>query len=274
MRHKRYNPSRHPVLWIIGILQSLIVLVPLSVIVVWCFATSWAAPSLLPSGIGLQNIETVISITPDFPELLLGSVALSLGVSIVCVLISLLVGHALAFYDFKGKYLLDFLTFLPVIIPATAFGMGMHVFFLRVGLAGTILGVALVHIIVLIPYSIKIMTDSLRLLGRPLYEQAWSFGASPLRAFIDVALPPMIPSIVSALSLVFIGSFGQYFLTLIIGGGKVQTLALAMFPWVTSPDRGTAAVFACIYLLVSLIVFIALDFVGKKASKNQKTYLM
>ena len=274
MKGKRYNHSRHPVLWAIGVLQSLIVIVPLSVIVIWCFAESWAAPSLLPSGVGLQNIETVISITPDFAGLLLSSVALSLGVSIVCVVVSLLVGHALAFYDFKGKYLLDFLTFLPVIIPAAAFGMGMHVFFLRIGLAGTTLGVALVHIIVLVPYSIKIITDSLRLLGRPLYEQAWSFGASPLQAFVDVALPPLIPSIVSALSLVFIGSFGQYFLTLIIGGGKVQTLALAMFPWVTSPDRGTAAVFACVYLLVSFVVFIALDLVGKKASKNQKICLM
>ncbi len=274
MSIKRYKRQHHPVLWTIGIIEALIVLIPLSVIVVWCFAKSWTAPNLFPKEVGLQNIKTVLSITPDFTQMIIFSVLLSLCVAIACVLISLLVGHALAFYNFKGKHALDFLTFLPVIIPAASFGMGMHVFMLKCNLANTIIGVALVHTIVLIPYSIKILTASLRLLGRPLYEQAWSFGASPLRAFVDVALPPLIPSIVSALSIVFIGSFGQYFLTLIIGGGKVKTLALAMFPWVSSPDRGTAAVFALIYLVVSLIIFVILDLIGKRAIKNQKAYLM
>ena len=261
-------------MWVVTVLSALVIFVPLVVLVVLSFAQTWTFPNVLPQEWGTHGYEAMMGIDPD----LAGTVALSIGLSLIvaaiCVVLSLLVGHALAYYDFKGKYVIDFLTFLPVIIPATAFGMGIHVFTLQTGLANTYQGVILIHVIVMIPYTIKILTDSLRLFGRSLSEQAWSFGASPFRAFVDVALQPLLPSIITAFAIAFIGSFGQYFLTLIIGGGKVGTLALVMFPWVNGADRSLAAAFAVVYVVASLGIFMVLDAIGSALTRNRKTYLM
>jgi putative spermidine/putrescine transport system permease protein len=261
-------------MWLFAVAASLIILAPLTVLVFWCFAQAWPAPELMPDSWGLGNIETVLNIEPELAKVVLESIALSLIVAAICVIVGLLVSHSLAYYEFKGKHLIDFLTFLPIIIPTTAFGMGAHVFLLRNGLAGNVTGVILVHVVVSIPYVIKILTDSLRMMGRSLAEQAWLFGASPLRAFIDVALPSLLPSIIAAFSLAFISSYGQYFLTLIIGGSRVETLAVAMFPWITSAERGVSAVFAVIYLMSSLLIFLLLELAEKLVSKNQKNFLM
>ena len=274
MVEKRHKQNRHPVMWVITIALAAMIFFPLLIVLFWSFANSWTFPSILPQEWGLHGYETVLSIDPHIVQTTIVSIALSLVVATICVLLSLLVGHALAFYGFKGKHVIDFLTFLPVIIPATAFGMGLHVTMLKVGWANTFQGVILIHVIVMIPYTIKILTDSLRLFGRHLSEQAWSFGASPMQAFLHVALPPLLPSIITAFSIAFIGSFGQYFLTLIIGGGKIKTLALVMFSWINGTDRALAAAFAVIYVIASLAVFWFLDAIGTALSKNRKTYLM
>ncbi len=271
---RRGSHSRHPFMWIITIIAALIIVIPLAILFLWSFAETWIYPSLTPQEWGIHGYETILSIDPNIATTVLQSIGLSLIVAAICVVVSLLVGHALAYYEFKGKYFLDFLTFLPVIIPATAFGMGIHVFMLRAGIASKPLGVILVHTLVVIPYSIKILTDSLRLFGRSLSEQAWSLGASHPRAFFDVTLPPLLPSVITSFAISFIGSFGQYFLTLIIGGGKVVTLATVMFPWVNGTDRSLAAAFAIIYIASSLVIFILLDCIGNALSKRRKTYLM
>ncbi|NGM18241.1 ABC transporter permease subunit [Eggerthellaceae bacterium zg-887] len=274
MAGKRCKQNHHPVMWAYTVICALIIVLPLLVVVLWCFAESWTFPDLLPSEFGFGNYDAVLSVAPDLWDVVLYSIGLSLVVAAICVVVSLLVAHAIAYYDFKGRYAIDFLTFLPIIVPITAFGMGIHVFALSHGFANTFWGVVLVHSIVMVPYSIKILTESLRMMGRGLSEQAWLFGASPMRAFIDVSLPPLLPTIITAFSLCFIGSFGQYFLTLIIGGGKVTTLALVMFPWVNGANRGLAAMFAVIYALLSLGLFMIFDAIGSALAKNRKTYLM
>ncbi len=89
---------------------------------------------------------------------------------------SALAARAVVFYDFKGKRILEFLTMIPVIIPATVFGMGIHMMFIKGGLNHTITGVILTHIVVSLPYGVKIMTDITKLYGRNLKSRLWYWG--------------------------------------------------------------------------------------------------
>ena len=72
---------------------------------------------------------------------------------------------------------------IPVIIPATVFGMGIHMMFIKGGLNHTITGVILTHIVVSLPYGVKIMTDITKLYGRNLEEQAMVLGANSWQSF-------------------------------------------------------------------------------------------
>lgn len=127
---------------------------------------------------------------------------------------------------------------LPLIVPTTVFGMGIHLLLIRVGLSDTVPGVILVHVICALPYTVSIMTDSTRAIGKKLEEQARVLGAGSLRAFWSVSMPALIPAIFSALAMAYITSFSQYFLTLLIGGGNVRTFTVIMVPYlqtVTAP---------------------------------------
>lgn len=271
---KRFRQNRHPLMRTVLALDLIVVFLPLVIMVAWCFARVWTYPSLIPQEWSLRGWETALSMNPDLPRIVLSSIGISLVVALLSTALSLFVARAIAFYDFKGKHVVDFLTMLPLMVSATALGMGLHVFMLRHGLANSALGVVLVHLIIVLPYGIKMLADPLRIMGSELSESARNMGASPLQAFFHVELAPLLPTLVAATSLAFIVSFGQYFLTLIIGGGKVITLAIVMVPWITSADRTLAATYAVIYLVATLAVFLAFDLIERIVSKNRKTYLM
>ncbi len=255
------------------IVDAVIVLLPIAVLVIWAFAYTWTYPDLLPSEWSLRGFETALSMNRDLPQIVVSSIALSFVVAMLAVVLSLLVARALALHDFKGKRIIDFASLLPLMVSATAFGMGTHVFMLQQGWANTYFGVILVHMLLVVPYTIKTLVEPMKIMGRTYSDQARNLGASTLQAFFHVELAPLLPTIVASMGLAFIVSFGQYFLTLIIGGGKVVTLAIIMVPWVASADRTLAATYALIYLVATLLALVVFDLIGRVLSRGRTHHL-
>ena len=104
--------------------------------------------------------------------------------------------------------------------------------------------------------------------GKKLEEQARVLGASPVKAFVKVSLPILAPVIVSAVSMSYIVSFSQYFLTLLIGGGNVQTFTIVMVPYLQGGDRNIACVYSTIFLAVTLLVFTVFEALAKRWTKD------
>ena len=144
---------------------------------------------------------------------------------------------------------------LPMLIPGTVFAIGIHLVLLRAGLADSLAGVLLVHVMTALPYSISILTDVTAALGDGLEEQAAVLGAGPVRGFFAVSLPELTPGILSSMSMAFILSYSQYFTTLIVGGGRVKTLALVLVPYIQGGDRSLASVYALAFTGSALGVF-------------------
>ena len=57
------------------------------------------------------------------------------------------------------------------------------------------------------------------------------------------------------MSMAFIISYSQYFTTLLVGGGRVRTLALVLVPYIQSGDRSLSAVYAAVFVLSAVLVF-------------------
>ena len=92
-------------------------------------------------------------------------------------------------------------------------------------------------------------------IGGGLEEQAAVLGAGPVRGFFAVSLPELMPGILSSMSMAFILSYSQYFTTLIVGGGRVKTLALVLVPYIQGGDRSLASVYALAFTGSALVVF-------------------
>lgn len=248
------------------------ILAPLGVLAVWSFAGRWPWPALLPETYSLRGWEELLGPYSTALPLLISSMGLSLLVGILTAIIGAMTARALTFYDFPGKHLISFGSILPIIVPGTVFAMGVHVIFIRMGLADTYLGVILTHLICALPYTVNIMTDLTRAAGKKLEEQAAVLGAPPLRAFATASLPLLVPGLLSSVSMGYITSFSQYFLTLMIGGGNVKTFSVVMVPYIQGGDRTIASAYSLVFVLSSVLVFILFEFCIKKLFLRGESY--
>lgn len=231
----------------------LILVLPLLVILVWAFSQGWAWPSLLPGKFSLEGWSYFFNPRNGALDALALSFFIGIGVTILALLISIPAGKALGLYQFKGKRLINLLVLSPIIVPPLAAAMGMHINFIRYGLADTVAGVIMVHLIPTIPYSIRILTNIFSAIGDKFEEQARVLGARSWQRFFYITLPMICPGILSAAVLVFIISFSQYFLTFLIGGGSVITFPMVFFPLVKSGDRMLASVYSIAFIMGGLI---------------------
>ena len=239
---------------------------PILILIIWAFAISWIYPELLPNTYSLRALEYIINI--QNVKILLDSLIISFIVVIITIILSLPAAKALALYEFRGKNIFEMIILSPIIIPTISIAMGIHITFIKLGLANNIVGVIIINLLPCIPYGVRMISDVYKLLGNKFEQQASVLGANKFNSFIYITLPLLMPGIIGASSMCFIISFSQYFLTLIIGGGVITTYPMIMFPYIQSGDRTLSAIYSIVFLIVSLIVLIIIEYSVNKYYKQ------
>lgn len=247
---------------------------PLIILLIWNFANRWPWPNLIPSNFGLRGIKYFFDPTTKSLNILFNSIILSLTVTFITLSISIPAAKALGVYNFKGKKIIKLLVLAPLIVPPVSVAMGIHLAFIKMKLANTFLGVVLVHLIPTLPYAIRILTDVFEITGNKLEQQASVLGANSLQRFLYITLPTISPGIISAGSISFIVSFSQYFLTFLIGGGRVLTLPIIMFPFIQSGDRMMASVYSTFFILTTLLILYIMEKLVKNYYKSENNFYM
>jgi len=77
-------------------------------------------------------------------------------------------------------------------------------------------------------------------------------------------LPLLTPGILASISMAYITSFSQYFITLLIGGGKVKTFSVLMVPLIAKGDRSLSSAYALVFVISTLLVFVIIDKIIKR----------
>lgn len=229
---------------------------PVALLAIGSFAYSWFWPDLLPGAWSGRAWRYALSPVAGVGEALAMSLIIALLVALVSLLISWPAGRIVAQLEFPGKRALLFLLLLPVLAPPLASTMGMHAIFLRYGLADTLLGVLLAHLVPSVPYATMVLTGSFTRFEVGLEEQARTLGASPLQVWREVTVPAIRPGLAVAGAFAFLISWSQYLTTLIIGGGRVQTLPLSLVAFQRSGDEAIAAALSLIFLAPAVLLLL------------------
>ena len=245
------------------------IFLPVVLVLVWSVTERWPWPALLPEKISLRTINELLFGSAKLPRILLSSITLGLTVAAISTIIGIMTARATELYRFRGKGLIRQAAFLPLLVPGTVFAMGIQITLIRLGLSDTIAGVILVHLIAAVPYCITIMTDVTAAVGNRLEEQAMVLGADPFRAFFQVTVPGLLPGILSSMSMGFILSYSQYFTTLMVGGGRVKTIALVLVPYIQSGDRALSSVYSVAFVGSALLVFFLFETLIHSAQKEE-----
>ena len=234
----------------------LAVLAPLIPQIIWSFAFRWYFPDLLPGEWGWKAWIYTFSSASRVGEGFLNSLLIALIVSLLSILVGVPAARALALYRFRGKGLIEWLLMLPIIVPGIVAVMGIHIMFIRYRLNDSLLGVVLVHLIPCVPYMVLVMSSVFANYGTELEDTARSLGASPLRVFWHVTLPGIFPGLLVATLFTFLISWSQYITTVLIGGGRIVTLPMVLFPFISGSNESTSAAISLVFVAPAILVLI------------------
>ena len=144
-------------------LAGLAVLLPMALLALYALFSRWPWPDLLPARFTLDALAGVFQ--GNALQVLTSSIGYSLLSALVATLVAAPGAMALAWHSFRGKRVVRALLLAPVLLPSTAYFVGLQAFFTRAGLGDTVLAVLLGHVIVILPYGVWTLTDVLGQMG-------------------------------------------------------------------------------------------------------------
>jgi ABC-type glycerol-3-phosphate transport system permease component len=183
----------------------LLIIWPMMSLFIWSIAETWYWPSTLPQKIGFDYWKQALGLQKS---LAIGAVSivpaffLSLMIAIIVVVISMLIaipaGYALAKYRIPFGAFILFLFLMPNAFPQQPIFVNLLRTFTKFGLAGTVSGVILVHILVGLVFGVWITHATFKSIPPYMEEAARSVGASRFKAFYRITLPLAAPGLLAS----------------------------------------------------------------------------
>ena len=198
-------------------------------------AASSTPPTYLPEAISLENYLRVYEFQAGMPSYLFNSIAVSFLTILFCLALAVPAGYGLARFEMRGKEGIFLLLLAGMMIPYQALLTPLYMMFSALGLANTYVGLAIVHTIIQLPFSIYLMRHSFEQVPRELEEAALIDGCTSWQALLRIFLPAVKAGIVTVVLFAFIMSWNEFIAALIFMNKETQfTVPI----WLTSVRAG------------------------------------
>ena len=238
--------------------------------------------AILAAFLALPISALFVTATVDNMEVGLGhklvwpALRLSLITTTITLVIVVVLGTPLAWTlaRAQGRVARTVETFLqlPIVIPPAVAGIAMLLAFGRRGLLAPILdslgwsltfttsAVVIAELFVSAPFFVQSATSAFRRVDPKLITVAQTFGASPMRVFLHVAVPLAAPGLVAGAVMSWARALGEFGATLMFAGnleGRTQTLPLAIYTALEADMRVAQALsIVLVVVALGLLVFV------------------
>jgi molybdate transport system permease protein len=206
----------------------------------------------------------------------LGPLWLTFQLAATATAILLVVGTPLAWWlantRSRAKPVVEALTALPLVLPPTVLGFYLLLMFnptaplgaFWVTLTGDSLtfsfsGLVIASVIYSMPFSVQPLQAAFESVGRGPMEAAASLRASPMDAFITVALPLSARGFLTAGVLSFAHTIGEFGVVLMVGGnipGRTKVISIAIYEHVETLNYAQAHILSAILVTFSFLVLL------------------
>ena len=217
----------------------------------------------------------------------LGAVRNTLLLAVSAALISTVMGTAAAvgIDKLRSKYIrsvMDSVTNIPMINPDIITGISLMLMFVFVGRlfgAATSLSfwtMLIAHVTFCLPYVILQVLPKLQQMDRSLPEAAMDLGCTPLRAFLKVEIPEIMPGVITGMIMAFTLSLDDFVISYFTAGNGFQTLPIRIYNMTKKTVTPKMYALATIIFFVILALLIlsntieARDEEAEAARKNRK----
>ena len=177
------------------------------------------------------------AIIPNFGDAIVTSLELAFAAVIGSLALGVPAGIALSRHRFPGRGVISTLLLSPLTVPGIALGLSTYLFLVLIevwtglALTGSLPGLILAHLVITMPWVVRLCVASLINHDRAAEEVATSLGARPWMVIWRVTLPAMRQGIIAAGLFAFIFSFGNLEMALFLVAPGITTLPVAVLEY-------------------------------------------
>ena len=241
----------------LGVLVLLFLLLPILVIIPLSFSASSFLSYPMP-GWSLQWYDNLFS-SAEWARATRNSFIVAPLATVLATVLGTMAAVGLARINFWGKGALMSLLIAPMVVPIVVVGVSTYLFFARIGINDTYLGLVLVHAALGAPFVLTTVLATLQNFNSNLIRASLSLGAGPLTTFFRVTLPIIAPGVISGALFAFATSFDEVVVTLFIAGPTQVTLPRQMFTGIRENINPTIAAVATLLIIFTTTLMLGLE---------------
>src|SRR6266576_2299721 len=258
IRSMRLGRWRYPAFALVFSFALVITVLPTILLVAGTFMKLFGFFNI-PDPWTLDNWRATLS-DPVLTRSLWNTLAVGLGSGVVGILFYALIAYVIVKSQYRGRWLLDFLSWLPWSIPGILLGVALLWTFLQtkifLPIYGTIYLLMIAMVIKSMPFGTQMIKSVLIQLGSDLEEASKVCGATWLHTLRRVIFPLIMPAMITVGLVGFISAARDISTVVLLGSGKSRTLSLLMLDFAAGAEFEKATVVAVI--IVGLVVAAAL----------------
>lgn len=209
---------------VVAYLFALINLLPLVVVVLFSFTDfkTISTRELHLNSFSLENYQRVLTDRSAYHPFLTSVVYAGLA-AIAAVALMTIAARIIFKYRNRLTTVLEFLLYLPWILPGLMFALGLVLAYSRPRwivfghpLTGTLVIMLVAYIVVMLPNTFRFLKAAYFSVDTNLEDAAKNLGAKPIYSFVKIVLPIILPTILAMLALNFNGKLGDYDLSVFL----------------------------------------------------------
>lgn len=251
-RGTRIDPALRFLAAASGLLVAGLLIAGLIGLAIWSFAGIWQFPAALPESLSLK---TWMKTAPDLLQTAGASLTIALlstALALALVLACLEAEHRFGLTaDQRALWLL----YLPLIVPQVAFLPGLQMLALSLHAEGNIAAVAASHLVFVLPYVFLSLGPPYRVWDSRFALAGAALGAAPAKVFWHLRLPMLLAPILTAAAVGISVSVAQYLPSLLIGGGRVETLTTEAVALSSGGNRRVTGAYGLMQMLLPALGF-------------------
>nr|WP_314148322.1 carbohydrate ABC transporter permease [uncultured Leifsonia sp.] len=207
---------------------------------IWVFPVYWmlnssllpnvvlqsTTPTWLPFGGSFDNFAAVIGGGTFFPALGM-SLVVALITVVFCLGLAFLAALAISRFKFRGRKSFVLAVLLIQMLPAEGLFIAQYKLMGSLGLLNTVLGVSIIYIAAVVPFTIWMLRGFVAGIPADLEEAAMVDGLSRTQAFLRITFPLLAPGLVASGVYAFLQAWNEFTVALVIlQENSSQTLPL------------------------------------------------
>ncbi len=191
--------------------------------------------------------------------------------SAIAAVIGTLGAVGLARSQFRSAAVFEGIATLPIMVPEIVLGLAFMTTFALFGIPSGMLTLVLAHATFCIPYVLINVRSRLNGLDPSYEEAARDLGASPMRSFMTIVLPLIVPAVISGVLLAFAMSLDDVVISYYVSGVESMTFPVYVFSKIKTDVPPTINAMATVTLGVTFVA-VALSSLLRTRSINKEEH--